>query len=114
MHGHYNLMKLFIMAPGSAYPAISDAMTSSSTAVQGRHMQSAGAFVTNCKRKTPKISMSFLKTTDRDQEGRVKSICSDQKVHFQFVRFNLDNNLISQISSTKIRFLNIIFKYCIH
>ncbi len=41
------LMKFFIIAPGSENPAISEAMTSSSTAVQGRHMQSAGAFVTS-------------------------------------------------------------------
>ena len=41
-------MKVLIIESVSEYPAISDGMMSSSTAVQGRHMQSAGALVTSC------------------------------------------------------------------
>ena len=57
----------------SAYPANSEGITlDSSTAVHGLHMQSAGAFVTNCKKKSDvMVSYSFKNVS---QSGKVSLI----------------------------------------
>ena len=56
----------------SAYPANSEGITlDSSTAVHGLHMQSAGAFVTNCKKSDVIVSYSFKNVL---QSGNVSLI----------------------------------------